>query len=262
MKSTPSFESARLRQWITLIAILAAFAVNVWANIAPINGLTIGEVSNQLFGEVKITPASYAFAIWGLIYLGLFSLGIYQFLPAQKQNPRLQNMGYLIVMASLAQIIWVYVFLGRIFLFSLVAMIVILFSLMGAYLELHREDINVSKQERWLVHIPVSIYFGWISVATIVNVAVVLTNLNWNGWGISAEIWTVIMLVVAGFIASLIRIQFLETAYSLVLIWAIIAIAVRQFNQPLIAGTALGVALAITLVGVGSTLYNRSIKAR
>ncbi len=262
IKSTPSFESDRLRQWVTLIAIFAAFAVNVLANIYPINGLSIGQVSNQLFGDVKITPANYAFAIWGLIYLGLFSLGIYQFLPAQQQNPRLKNIGYLIVLASLAQIVWVYVFLSRMFLFSLVAMLVILFSLIGAYLELHREDINISRKEIWWVDTPISIYFGWISVATIVNVATVLTHLNWNGWGISAEIWTVVMLIVAGFLASLIRIKFTETAYSLVFIWAIVAIGIRQINQPVIAGTALGVALVIALVGVGSTLTKRSVKAR
>ena len=83
-----------LRQVINLLAIVAAFGTNVAANLAPIKGLNIGEISNTIFKEVLITPASYAFAIWGVIYLGLFSFAIYQALPPQRQNPHLRQVGY------------------------------------------------------------------------------------------------------------------------------------------------------------------------
>ena len=69
-----------LRQFTNLVAIVAAFGTNVSANIAPIKGLNIGEISNTLFKDVLITPANYAFAIWGVIYLGLFGFAIYQVL--------------------------------------------------------------------------------------------------------------------------------------------------------------------------------------
>lgn len=80
-----------LRQFTNLVAIVAAFGTNVYANIAPIKGLNIGEISNTLFKDVLITPANYAFAIWGVIYLGLFGFAIYQVLPNQKQNPHLHR---------------------------------------------------------------------------------------------------------------------------------------------------------------------------
>ena len=70
-----------LRQWVNFLAILAAFGTNVWANVAPLSGLTIGEISRTFFSNVLIIPANYAFAIWGLIYLGLISLAIYIVLP-------------------------------------------------------------------------------------------------------------------------------------------------------------------------------------
>ena len=89
MKSEPDI----LRQFINLIAIVAAFGTNVAANLAPIKGLNIGEISNTLFKDVLITPANYAFAIWGVIYLGLFSFAIYQVLPNQRQNPHLRQVG-------------------------------------------------------------------------------------------------------------------------------------------------------------------------
>lgn len=257
---TPSssfFNSDRLRQWLTLVAIIAAFVVNVASNFTPINGLTIGEIANTLFSEVQIIPANYAFAIWGLIYLGLFSLAIYQFQSSQRQNPRLQKMGYWVVGASLAQIVWVIVFLYRLFGLSLIAMVLILLALIQAYLKLHTNQVTVSTKEQWFVDAPIGIYLGWISVATIVNVALVLYDSGWSGWGISAQLWTALLIVVAGVIGGILRLRYHETAVLLVFIWAFIAISIRQENQPLIVWTALIISLILSLIGLSTTVTKR-----
>lgn len=240
-----SLGSNLLRQWLTLAAIVAAFGVNVYANIAPPNGLTIGDISNKLFGEVQIIPANYAFAIWGIIYLGLIGLGIYQVMPAQRQNPQLERVGYLLVVASLAQIVWVFLFEYQLFGLSVVAMLGILLPLIGIYLRLGIGKERVSRKDKWFVHIPLSIYLAWISVATIVNVASTLYYWGWNGWGISPQVWTIIMLIVAAAIAATIIRNGVDIAYPLVVIWAFVAIAVRQANQPAIAGWAIALALAL-----------------
>src|SRR5690242_12838638 len=125
-----------LRQLITLLAIIGAFVVNVLSNISPLNGLSIGEISNTLFNNVLIIPANYAFVIWGLIYLGLFAFGIYQFLPNQKHDLDLRKTGYLLVIACVAQSVWVYLFLSRLFGLSVIAMLLILLPLIGIYLQL------------------------------------------------------------------------------------------------------------------------------
>lgn len=240
-----SLGSNLLRQWLTLGAIVAAFGVNVYANIAPPNGLTIGDISNKFFGEVQIIPANYAFAIWGIIYLGLIGLGIYQVMPAQRQNPQLERVGYLLVVASLAQIVWVFLFEYQFFGLSVVAMLGILLPLIGIYLRLGIGKERVSRKDKWFVHIPLSIYLAWISVATIVNVASTLYYWGWNGWGISPQVWTIIMLIVAAAIAATIIRNGVDIAYPLVVIWAFVAIAVRQANQPAIAGWAIALALAL-----------------
>lgn len=242
------FDSDLLRQWANLVAILAAFFINVYANVAPPSGLTIGDISNTYFSEVKIIPANYAFAIWGIIYLGLISLGIYQVLPAQRHNPIVRRFSYLLVLASLAQIAWVFLFQYRLFALSVVAMLAILLPLIGIYLRSRIGLERVSRVDKWLVHIPLSIYLGWISVATIVNVASALYNLGWSGWGINSEVWTVIMLLVAGALAATITKTRADIAYPLVFIWAFVAIAVRQANQPLIVVTSLGLAIALGLL--------------
>lgn len=236
-----------IRQWANLVAIIAAFLTNVLANLFPLNGLTIGEISNRYFQEVLIIPANYAFAIWGVIYLGLISFGIYQVLPAQKENPRLRRIGYFLVLASLAQIVWVFEFQYLRFLFSLGVMLLILLPLIAIYLRLGIAEHEGSRQEKWFVHIPLSIYLGWISVATIVNVASALYSLGWNGGGISPQAWTAIMVLVAGAIAAVIIKKGVDIAFPCVIIWALVAIAVRQANQPLIVATAGGVAFSLGL---------------
>jgi hypothetical protein len=242
-----SLDHTVLRQWANLIAIIAAFGINVFANIAPVNGLSIGEISNRFFREVQIIPANYAFAIWGLIYIGLISFGIYQILPAQRDNPHLRQIGYFLVLASLAQIVWIFLFEYQRFVLSLVAMLVILLPLIAIYWRLRIREQRVSRQEKWLVHVPLSIYLAWISVATIVNVAIALYSLGWRGEPLSPEIWTVIMILVGGGIGATIAKKRVDIAFPLVIIWAFIAIAVRQANQPLIAMTAGGVALGLGL---------------
>jgi hypothetical protein len=99
-----------------------------------------------------------------------------------------------------------------------------------------------------LVYNPLSIYLAWISVATIVNVAIALYSLEWSGWGISPQVWTAIMLLVGGAIAAIVTMQRADIAYPLVFVWAFVAIAVRQIAQPLIVATAGGLAIALALL--------------
>lgn len=256
-QSTTSLNEDILRQFLTLIAILAAFGTNVLANVAPFNGLTIGEISNTIFKKVLITPANYAFAIWGLIYLGLIGLAVYQVLPAQRQNSSLRRIGYFLVLASLAQVAWVFLFQYRLFTLSLLAMLGILLPLIGAYQQLGVGRDRISRRHKWFVSIPLSIYLGWISVATIVNVALVLYNLGWQGWGISPEVWTALALVAGAAIAATVSIQRADIAFVLVIVWAFIAIAVRQVNIPLVAITAGGLAIALVLLLLVRVLRQR-----
>ena len=252
-------ESDILRQFINFVAIVAAFGTNVAANLAPINGLNIGEISNTLFKDVLITPANYAFAIWGVIYLGLFSFAIYQVLPNQRQNPHLRQVGYFLVGSSLAQIVWVFCFLSRWFLLSNIAMLGILLPLIIITQRLGIGKKKVSRTDKWLIQIPLSIYLAWISIATIVNTAIVLYHRGWNGWGISPQLWTVGVLILAGLLAARMSVVRADTAFVLVYLWASIAIAVRHLEQPIISGMAGGVALLIFLLLILSHLRRPKI---
>ncbi len=244
--------SASPQAWLTLLAILGTFTVNVWSNLSPINGETIGEISNTQFAGVQIVPANYAFAIWGVIYLGLIAFGLYQLLPAQQNHVGIRQARPLLIVACVAQAVWVILFLYRQFWLSVLAMLAILLPLILLYLRLQIAS-PVNRAEKWLVQMPFSIYLGWISVATIVNVALALYSQDWNGGGLSAEIWTVILMLTAATVGGLINIRRQDAAYPLVIVWALLAIAVKQAGIPLVATTA-----AVLAIGLGLLVLLRS----
>ncbi|MEL6578910.1 MAG: tryptophan-rich sensory protein [Cyanobacteria bacterium J06621_12] len=249
-----------IRQLSTLIAILAAFGTNVWANINPPNGLTIGEISQNIFKSVLITPASYAFAIWGLIYLGLISFAVYQVLPAQRGDALLRKIGYKIAIASCAQIIWVICFLNQQFGASMIAMMCILLPLMGAYWSLPFKT-RITRWQRWLIRTPISIYLAWISVATILNGSLVLEFWQWNGWGIKPTIWTVIMLLIAGLITHFVTLPRLDFAYAGIFVWAAIAIAIKNSETILISGIAIGLSISLVVLLLSFGFYGQGDQA-
>jgi hypothetical protein len=225
-----------LRQVLVIIAAFATIIFNIAANALPLNGLNTGELSDRF--QIFFVPAGYVFSIWGLIYLGLIAYAIYQLLPAQRENPRLRSIGYLF---------WLFLWHYEVFEFTLIAMGVLLLSLIAIYLRLDIGRGKVSNAEKWAVHIPFSIYLGWITVATIANTTQLLYYLGWNGWGISAEIWAVIMLAAGVVISAIMSYTRVDIAYSLVLVWAYIGIARKHADTPLVANSAL-VAAGLILV--------------
>lgn len=246
-------KSTIIRQIVTLISVVAALAMNILANVNPPNGLTIGEISNKFFGDILITPANYAFAVWGLIYLGLISLAVYQALPAQKNNPALRQVGYKLAIASLSQIVWVVCFLYRHYAISFLAMLGILLPLIAAYFSL--PVTRISKRQKLLVRTPISIYLSWISLATILNGAIALSAREWNGWGLGAETWTIIMLLVAALIAHLVSIPRLDFAYAGVFVWGLVAIAIKNSERQILSSTAIGMSLALIILLISFSFY-------
>jgi hypothetical protein len=236
-----------LRQTLVIIAAFATIIFNIAANALPLNGLNTGELSDRF--QIFFVPAGYVFSIWGLIYLGLIAYAIYQVLPAQREDPRLRSIGYLFILSCLANIAWLFLWHYEVFEFTLIAMGVLLLSLVAIYLRLDIGRGEVSNAEKWAVHIPFSIYLGWITVATIANTTQLLYYLGWNGWGISAEIWAVIMLAAGVVISAIMSLTRADIAYSLVLVWAYIGIAIQHNDTPIVANSALiGAGLIVVIL--------------
>jgi benzodiazapine receptor len=239
-----------VRQWLVVAAVLVTIIVNALANILPLNGISTGEISDKF--QVYFVPAGYVFSIWGLIYLGLVAFAIYQALPAQRENPRLRAIGWPFLVSCAANIAWLFLWHYQQFLWTILAMVILLASLIVIYLLMMRGGDAVPPAERWLVRLPFSIYLGWISVATIANASDVLYYIKWNGWGIAPAVWAVIMMVIAACLAWAMAVLRGDWAYGLVIIWALVGIAVKQASTPLVANTALilaGACAAVVVLG-------------
>ena len=232
----------------TIIAIFATLIVNSLSNFFPPGGRNIGEIANTILSGVLIIPANYAFAIWGLIYLGLIAYSIYQLRHSQRSRATIQQVNALVILASLAQIFWVYLFTLQLFWPSVVAMLVILLPLIRINLLLRNSRSPGSRERRWFAQIPFSIYLAWISVATIVNVASALYISGWDGWGINDIGWTAIMLIIGTVIAAIVAIQRSDVAFNLVFVWAYVAIALRHFDNSVIWITAIVSAIALVVL--------------
>jgi hypothetical protein len=244
-----------VQQWANLVAVLATIAVNGLANAIPFNGQTTGEVSDKF--DVLFVPAGYVFAIWGLIYLGLLAFGIYQVLPGQRENLRLRRIGALFVLGSLANIAWLPLWHYERFPLSLLAMVVLLLSLIGIYLRLDIGHVRVPRTEKAAVDLTFSIYLGWITVATIANVTDVLDYVGWGGWGIRPEVWAITMLLVGLAIATTVSFTRGDLAYSAVLVWAYIGIAVKQSATPAVVTGAWVMAVLIVVTAAFGTVVHR-----
>jgi len=245
------------QQVINILALICALVMNSLANSLPLNGQTTGEISDRF--PILFVPDGYVFSIWGLIYIALIAFVIYQALPAQRDNPRLQAIFCWFVVSNLANILWLFFWHFEFFPLSLLAMTVILVSLLMIYYILRVNKPKISKTERWLVNAPFSLYLGWISVATIANVSQVLYISGWSGWGFNAIAWTIIMLVVAAGLALLMFTIEDDYIYGLVIIWAVIGIAVKQAYVPVIANTSW---VLVGLIILGSILIQTILKKK
>lgn len=235
-----------LRQIANAFSVVLALTVNILASTLPLNGQNTGEISDRF--DVYFVPAGYVFAIWGIIYIGWIAFAVYQFLPAQKENPRLQNLGYLFALSGVFNAAWLFCWHYNQFGLSVIVMLALLATLIGSYLKLDVGRAPTSAVERWCVDIPFSVYLGWISVATVANVTSYLDFINWNGFGIPALTWAVIMIAVASLLGLLMALTRRDSGYLFVLVWSFVGIAISQAEFAPVANSAwLAAALAFGL---------------
>ncbi|MDD4382446.1 MAG: tryptophan-rich sensory protein [Candidatus Dojkabacteria bacterium] len=236
----------------TAASVLVMFVVNTLANTIPINGMTTGAVSDSI--KIFFVPAAYVFSIWGLIYLGIV---LYLFLMFKKYENFDKKISLWVIIGSLANAGWIFLWHYELIYSSVILMLVLLGSLIAIHLEMNKEKVSIWKR------LPFNIYLGWISVATVANIAGALYLANWNGFGISGEIWSAIMIIIAttlGLIAAIKK----NYAYTLVILWALIGILVRFSGvSDIVAVTSLITVILISVFfGIKLYIPNKDEKRR
>src|SRR5512141_797285 len=247
-----------VRQLAVILTVLATLIVNVLANALPLNGQNTGQISDRF--HVYFVPAGYVFAIWGLIYIGWIAFTVYQFQPAQKENPRLRSLGYLFALSGIFNAAWLVCWHYNLFGLSVLVMLTLLGLLIAGYLRLDVNRSSVGRAEYWSLDVLFSVYLGWITVATVANITDWLYFVNWNGFGISAQIWAVIMLVIASLLGVAMALARRDAGYLLVLVWAFAGIAVKQTSAPMVVLSAWIAAAAMLFLAVYSVWHRRTVQ--
>jgi len=161
-------------QGINVVVFVVIVAVNALAGSTTLlNGRTSADISDLY--PTLITPAGYTFSIWGLIYTLLLVFTIYQVLPRSREKPFLRQVSFLFALSGILNVLWLFLWHYDIITPSIVLMFALLATLIAIYLRLDIGRADVPLREKACVHMPFSVYLGWITVATIANVAVALT---------------------------------------------------------------------------------------
>jgi len=240
-----SLKGMTLLKGLNIGAFLVTVLVNALANTLALNGRTTGEISD-LYPNLFV-PAGYVFSIWGLIYTLLLIFVVYQALPTQNEKDFLQKISYLFLLSSIANVSWLFLWHYEKIVLSNVPMFILLTTLIAIYLRLDIGRSDVSLKDKLFVHLPFSVYLGWITVAPIANVAAALTAMNWDGWGISQSMWTVSVIIIASIITIAVIATRKDVAYSLVIVWALMGIIVKQIgNQSIVLTASISIVVIVT----------------
>lgn len=252
--------SDRLRQFLVAFSIISLIVMNYLSNVRAFAETTNADISRKY--QTVITPAGYAFAIWGLIFLALLAFAVFQALPSQRENPRFRAAGPWIILNALGNAVWSPIFNNDRPGLALIVILVMFVSLLLVMDRLRIGREMVRKRETWLARVPFSIYFGWLTVATILNIAVFLKATEFNLSMIPEYGWAVIVLIIAFGVGAFLFNRYRSAAYILVFAWAYAAIAVGNPSVPYVPMFAwAGVGVAVVLAGFALLTYNTNYAA-
>jgi len=239
-------------KWLNIAAFVLTVVVNSLAgSTTMIGGVNTAQVSDS--NPTLVTPAGYVFAIWGIIYVLLAVFVITQAMPQEKDKEYHKKIGWFFVLSCLINIVWLFMWQYGQMVISVVLMLCLLLSLMMIYLRLDIGKSNAPRREKLTVQLPFSVYFGWISIATIANISAMLVSLDWDGFGIAQATWAVLIVAIAVILTLLMTVMRKDVAFGLVVIWALLGISVKQSTHSDIA-TAAQIGAIIVLIALAAAI--------
>lgn len=221
----------------TKLLLVCAFVVAMTLNglagsTTLLGGVNTADVSNNY--QNLFTPAGSTFAIWGVIYLLMLSFVLYVLGVGRNQTSSAKNatLTHIATLATINLVInstWIIAWQYQILWLSVLLIIALLINLALIVERLKRVDVKVSEYVQ--LKLPFSIYFGWVTVATVANIATWLVSIQWNGFGIIEQIWMIIITAVAALIGLYVGLRNQDIAYLAVFIWAFTGILNRHISN-------------------------------
>jgi hypothetical protein len=242
--------SSRTRSPLAVVAVVVAAVLQVATTSLPALGIGEPIGSQSQVARTLITPAGWAFAIWGPLFAGSFVFALYQALPGQRGNRLVEQLRWPAAGAFAGNAIWaLYVQFEGLAAVSVLIIGWTLICLLAAYRRLTIWEPSYSIGERWCAVLPLSALAAWLTVATTVNIA---ASLRFHGIeaGYSATIISATIVLVAGAIAGITLFRGRgNPAYALVLLWALSAIYAAGGSRAGIVAAAAVIAALLVMCG-------------
>ncbi len=227
---------------LMIIGLMLMLVVNMLANILPIGGVNSGEVSDSY--PNLFAPAPITFMIWFLIYVLLiifilYTLGVFK----GSNNELIGKIGIPFIFSCVFNAAWIFSWHYKIIWLSMILILAIFISLLVIYIRINKFKLEC--KEKWFVRLPFSIYFGWLTVATVGNVATMLVSFNLRGYGLSQPVWMIIIAIIAAIIGIATTLVKKDTFYGLVFIWAYAGILIKHLSSSGFNGEYMGVIITV-----------------
>jgi hypothetical protein len=221
-------ENRRIRVWAT-VAFMASILANALANLFMLGGNTTNQVSDKY--DNLFVPAGFTFLIWTPIYLlltfyTLFQLGYFREKRSKLKPELLNQVSKYFAITSGLNAAWIVAWHFEVLWLS----VIIIGSMLYCLFVINEmiKDIKMTGREKLLVRTPFSMYYGWITVATIANVTAWIVSVQWDGWGRNAIAWTVSMLIVGALVSLTVTNRNVDMVYGLVFVWAYLGIFAKH----------------------------------
>ncbi|NPV02885.1 MAG: LPXTG cell wall anchor domain-containing protein [Brevinematales bacterium] len=236
--------------------------VNYLSAALPLNGKTPGQLSDEI--PNLFVPAGITFSIWGIIYLLQLIFIVYQFIVVFRaaEPPKFfERIGVFYILSCTLNSAWIFAWHFELVWLSLIVMALLLVTLILLYLRLEPALKEMPASQRWMAGLPFSVYLGWITVATVANATAFLVKYGWDGWGIPAMVWTIVMLAVSAAVTFAMLLTRRDTGYAAVIVWALAGIMLKRSADSPETGTpimiAAGAGIAIIIAGAVIALVRK-----
>lgn len=247
------------KAWINGLFFVVTLAINTLGAIGLINGLSQKQISDRYV--TLITPSPSTFSIWSVIYLLLLISVIVMIV--RKNDTYYENaldqITTLFRISCVFNIAWIVSF-------SYVQIELSLLFILGFVITLAlicQKLIKIQEKKSWLLPLTFGLYTGWLFIATVVNTAVALVKLKWNGFGFTNDTWAIIILIIAVFLVIFVLSKNRNAAFPLPVAWAYFGIyqflkAPEGFNNEFSLLQTVALAGMVVLIGLAAIQLYRN----
>lgn len=240
-------------KWAAVGAFLVMVGMNMAAVLLPLNGISTAAVSDKYAN--LFAPAGVTFSIWSVIYTLLLVYVVVQFSGVRKklgvvvQEGLYEKITPLFIATSVINAVWIICWHYDVIWLSVVLMIALLVLLIkiATHITNYSDKHPLRLREYAVLRLPFTVYFGWITIATIANITTWLVSIKWDGFGIKPGAWMVAVLFVGLGIALATLFRHRDIAYGAVIVWAYCGILLKHLSEQGFNGQYPSITVVLTI---------------